>query len=200
MESFECYKEVMEFLKNYKIVGSMLSLIAMTALIIFRILGINMRSFQNIRIRCEIYEKIITEKDKILFNIYLKEYIGFSITAGMAKYIHSTKHYDVVPELKNAFPYIEYNPEEDKINLKKCSKKKRIFFVILGIILLLPLLFSIIVSSIGSISDMECFQIIIIGIAFATPAVFYFLIEAQNIKRAVKLVERLEEKMRDSDT
>jgi hypothetical protein len=170
------------------------SVILAIVYIIYRIKGINMRGLKNIKMRYKIYEKIITEKNKILKYTYLKDYIGFSITIYMAEYIlNSTKFYDIIIVLKNIYSYIQPNPENGNIKLKKCPKQKKCFFIFMYILFLIPALLVVILIEKLTPCPEYLISAVIIAIPFTIIAIFYFGIEAGNINQAIKLVKSLEE-------
>jgi hypothetical protein len=173
------------------------SAILAIANIIYRMKGKNIRVLRNIKIRYEIYEKIITEKNKILKYTYLKYYIGFSITNSMAEFIlNSAKFYDIITVLKNIYSYIQPNPENGNIKLKKCPEQKKFLFISMYILFLIPAFWVIMSIDKLILCPKYLISAVIMAIPFTIIAIFYFGIEAGNINQAIKTAKSLEEDMK----
>jgi hypothetical protein len=185
-------RRMMGFVKMlYDIIGPILSILAVIISIVYYIKGINKRSLNILKIRFEIYEKIFTEKNEFLVSTYLKDYLGFSITDGMVKYmLNSTKFNDIVVVLKNIYSYIKPNPENGKIEYKRNPECKMIIFSVLYFVFLIPAF--LVLSCFDKLitSPTYLIAVIIIIIPFTIIALI-FGSEAGNIKQAMKKMDNL---------
>jgi hypothetical protein len=155
---------------------------------------LNNRSLENIKKRFDIYDKILTNsKNKILSYTFLKEYIGFSITDDMIKYIlSSTKFYEILTVFKNIFPYIDFDKENERIIYKNNKKPKRIQYIILYSIFLLPLiLFIAFFKTLIQLPEYWITSVVLI-ILFA-PVVIFFFREIGDRTLAINLMKKIEE-------
>ena len=162
----------------------------------------NKRSLVNIKKRFEIYDKIIMNADnKVLSYTYLKEYLGCPISDDMVGYIlKSTRFYDFVTIWKNIYLFVVYNPETQKIEYKNNRKPKKCIFVILYFVFILPLLAFLYLFTEQLIPSGYSLPLFMIAVAFAIPAIFFFLIEYGDRVLVIKLMESLEKENKPSIT
>jgi len=169
---------------------------------IYKIKEKNNRSLVNIKKRFEIYDKIIMNADnKVLSYTYLKEYLGCPISDDMVGYIlKSTRFYDFVTIWKNIYLFVVYNPETQKIEYKNNRKPKKCIFVILYFVFILPLLAFLYLFTEQLIPSGYSLPLFMIAVAFAIPAIFFFLIEYGDRVLVIKLMESLEKENKPSIT
>jgi hypothetical protein len=188
----EVLEEIM-ILEVFGYITGILSLLLGIILSIYKIIGKNKQSLENVKKRFEIYEKIIMNVDnKELSYTYLKDYLGCPISDDMIEYIlKSTHFYDIVSIWKNIYTYIDYDPKA-KMNKIRKLKVIRILFAICYFILILPFIAFLIFLSEQLIPSGSLIPLFMITVSSAIVAIFFFLFECGNITQAIRLMKKLE--------